>query len=100
MPNQGGYPTTEVLQAEAACLRRIARVHERLEYLEAVVKRCERQRLPFFRESLGKAHFTFHVSVRNLLHELAALTKAMMPTHTPKKTMEPRRIVRGHPEKI
>ena len=93
MPNQGSYPTTEVLEAEQECLLKLARVHERLEHLESVVRRCEKERLPLFREPLQKSSFKFHVSVRNLRLALRSLTDAMMPIHKPKNATELRGIV-------
>ena len=93
MPNQGSYPTTEVLSAEQECLLILARLHERLEHLESVVRRCEKQRLPLFREPLHRSYFKFHVSVRNLRLALRSLTDAMMPIHKPKTGTELRRIV-------
>lgn len=100
MPNQGSYPTTEVLQAEQECLLKLARVHERLEHLESVVRRCEKERLPLFREPLHRSYFKFHVSVRNLRLALRSLTDAMMPIPKPKNAIEVRRIVQSHEETI
>lgn len=93
MPTDSGYPTKAVIDAEQECLLKLARVHERLEHLESVVRKCETQRLPLFREPLHRSYFKFHVSVRNLRLALRSLTDAMMPIHKPKNATEVRRIV-------
>ncbi len=93
MPSETSYPTSEVLSAEQECLLKLARVHERLEHLGYVVRKCETQRLPLFREPLQRSYLKFHVSVRNLRLALRSLTDAMMPTHKPKNATEVRRIV-------
>src|SRR5208283_4265296 len=98
MPTDSGYPTEAVIDAEQECLLKLARVHERLEHLESVVRKCETQRLPLFREPLHRSYFKFHVSVRNLRLALRSLTDAMMPIHKPKNATELRRIVRSHEE--
>jgi len=93
MPKNSGYPTEAVMQAEEECLLKLTRVHERLEHLESVVRKCETQRLPLFREPLHRSYFKFHASVRNLRLSLRSLTDAMMPIQKPKNAMELRRII-------
>jgi hypothetical protein len=93
MPTESGYPTKAVLDAGQECLLKLARVHERLEHLESVVRRCEKERLPLFREPLHRSYFKFHVSVRNLRLALRSLTDAMMPIHKPRNATELRRII-------
>jgi hypothetical protein len=93
MPTDSGYPTEALIDAERECLRKLARVHECLEHLESVVRKCETQRLPLFREPLQRSYLKFHVSVRNLHLALHSLTDEMMPIHKPKNGTELRRIV-------